>query len=154
MPGDYTGLQIFNWGIRIELKVSILVPKSVVCLLSALSFYNLTTQVPRKVFIALPRSVKASRIEYPPTEVIHLSKESDLTGIEEHTLDGVPVRIYDKEKTVVDCFKFRNKIGMEVAIEALQDYLALSEKNLSKLASYSKINRVKNIITPYIDAHQ
>ena len=74
--------------------------------------------------------------------------------IEEHILDEVSIRIYGKEKTVADCFTVQNKIGMEVAIEAFQDYLALSEKNLSKLASYSKLNRVKNIITPYIDAHQ
>ena len=80
--------------------------------------------------------------------------ESYLAGIEEHILDGVSVRIYDREKTVVDCFKFRNKIGMEVAIEALQDYMALGNKNLAKLSFYSKINRVKNIISPYIDAHQ
>ena len=92
-------------------KVSILAPKSVICLISALSFYNLTTQVPRKVYIALPRSVKAPKVEYPPIDVVHLSMEPYLTGIEEHILDGVSVRIYGKEKTVADCFKFRNKIG-------------------------------------------
>ena len=136
------------------ITVSILVPKSVICLISALSFHNLTTQIPRRIYIALPRSVKTPKIEYPPIEAIHLSKGSYQAGIEEHILDGIAVCIYDKEKTIADCFKFRNKIGLEVAIEALQDYLTLSDKNFSKLAKYSKINRVKNVITPYINAHR
>lgn len=136
------------------IQVSILIPKSVICLISALGFHDLTTQVPRKIYIALPRSVKAPRIEYPPIEVIHLSKEPYQTGIEEHKLDGVIIRIYDKEKTIADCFKFRNKIGLEVAIEALQDYLRSSDKNLSLLAKYSKIDRVKKVITPYINAQR
>ena len=136
------------------IQVSILAPKSVICLISALSFHNLTTQIPRRVYIALPKSVTPPRIEYPPIDVVHLSTESYQAGIEEYILDGVTIRIYDKEKTIADCFKFRNKIGLEVAIEALQDYFTLSDKNFSKLAEYSKIDRVKNVITPYINAQR
>jgi predicted transcriptional regulator of viral defense system len=133
-------------------QVSKLVPKSVVCLISALSFHNLTTQIPKKVYVALPRETKAPRLDYPPLDIIYLSEGPYQAGIEEHELDGVPVRIYDKEKTIADCFKFRNKIGLDIAIEALKDYLSLRSIDLDKLAEYAKINRVKSVITPYIKA--
>ena len=133
-------------------QVSKLVPKSVVCLISALDFHNLTTQIPKKVYIALPREIKAPRVDYPPLDIVYLSKEPYSAGIEEHEIDGVAIRIYDKEKTIADCFKFRNKIGLDIAIEALKDYLSLGEINLDKLSSYAEIDRVKSIITPYVRA--
>jgi predicted transcriptional regulator of viral defense system len=133
-------------------QVSKLVPKSVVCLISALSFHNLTTQIPKKVYIALPQKTKAPRLDYPPLDIIYLSAGPYEAGIEEHKIDGVLVRIYDKEKTIADCFKFRNKIGLDIAIEALKDYLSLKSIDLDKLAEYAKINRVKSIIAPYIKA--
>ena len=134
------------------LQVSKLVPKSVVCLISALDFHNLTTQIPKKVYIALPQEVKAPRIDYPPLDIVYLSKGPYSAGIEEHEIDDVTVRVYDKEKTIADCFKFRNKIGLDIAIEALKDYLSLGEINLDKLSNYAEIDRVKSIITPYIKA--
>jgi predicted transcriptional regulator of viral defense system len=133
-------------------QVSKLVPKSVVCLISALNFHTLTTQIPKKVYIALPQKTKAPRLAYPPLNIVYLSERPYQAGIEEHELDGVPVRIYDKEKTIADCFKFRNKIGLDIGIEALKDYLSLGSIDLDKLAEYAKINRVKSVMTPYIKA--
>jgi predicted transcriptional regulator of viral defense system len=131
-------------------QVSKLVPKSVICLISALNFYNLTTQIPHKIYIALPQKSKTPKIEYPPLSVIYLSDKSYSAGIEEHLLDGLPVRIYSIEKTVTDCFKFRNKIGEDIAIEALKDCLRMNKCDLVKLQEYARINNVANIIRPYL----
>ena len=133
-------------------QVSLRVPNSVICLISALSFHNLTTQIPYRVYIALPRSVKAPRIEYPPLDIIYLSLNPYITGIEEHLMDGVVVRIYNREKTVADCFKFRNKIGQEIALEALRDYLRLPDRQINFLLEYASIDRVENIMRPYLEA--
>jgi len=133
-------------------KVAMRVPDSVLCLISALNFHNLTTQIPYRVYIALPRSVKAPRLDYPPLDIVYLSSLPYTTGIVEHILDGAVVRIYNREKTVSDCFKFRNKIGKDVALEALKDYLRLPDRQISLLIEYSKINRVENIIRPYLEA--
>ena len=93
--------------------VALRVPKAVFCLVSALSFYNLTTQIPHRVYIALPQGGNKPRIDYPPLDVVWFTEKPYQTGVEEHKLDGVPVRVYDREKTVVDCFKFRNKVGLD-----------------------------------------
>jgi predicted transcriptional regulator of viral defense system len=91
--------------------VALKVPKGVVCLISALAYHDLTTQIPHQVDLALPTGTPAPKLSYPPIHVFHFSKESYRAGIEEHELDGVAVRIYCAEKTVVDCFKFRNQLG-------------------------------------------
>jgi predicted transcriptional regulator of viral defense system len=133
-------------------KVSMRVPDSVICLISALNFHNLTTQIPYRVYIALPRSVKAPRLDYPPLDIVYLSLLPYTTGIEDHNLDGAVVRIYNREKTIADCFKFRNKIGQDIALEALQDYLRLPDRQLNLLLEYASIDRVKNIMRPYLEA--
>ena len=133
-------------------QVSIKVPNSVICLVSALNYHNLTTQIPYQVYIALPRAQTAPRFEYPPLNIIHLSDEAYQAGIEEYLLDSICVRIYCREKTVADCFKFRNKIGQDVALEALKDYLRQPERNLDKLQRYARIDRVEKVIRPYIEA--
>ena len=130
--------------------VALRVPSAVFCLISALNYHNLTTQIPYQVYIALPRDTKAPRLDYPPVNITYLSEAPYSAGIEEHTLDGVSVRIYCREKTIVDCFKFRNKIGQDVAIEALKDYLHQPGRDVRKLLEYAAINRVSNTIMPYL----
>lgn len=133
-------------------NLSLRVPRAVFCLISALYFHELTTQIPHFVYFALPRDVKTPKISYPPIRVFHFSKEAYQAGIVEHTLDGVKVKIYDREKTIADCFKFREKIGMEVALEAIKDYLRQPKINVSLLMKYARINRVEKIIRPYVEA--
>jgi len=133
-------------------NLSLRVPRAVFCLISALYFHELTTQIPHQVYFALPRDVKTPKIQVPPIHVFHFSKEAYLAGIVEHELDGVKVKIYDREKTVADCFKFRQKVGMDVALEAVKDYLRQPKVNVSLLLKYAKINRVEKVMRPYLEA--
>ena len=133
-------------------QVATRIPDSVVCLISALNFHNLTTQIPFRVYIALPQNVKAPWIDYPPLRIVYLSEEPYLAGIEEHAIDGVLVRIYNREKTIADCFKFRNKIGKDIALEALKDYLGQRDRQLDRLLEYARIDKVEKVIRPYIEA--
>jgi predicted transcriptional regulator of viral defense system len=133
-------------------QVAIRVPNSVVCLISALEFHHLTTQIPYRIFIALPQKNKPPRIEYPPLDIVYLSHTPYIAGIEEHVLDGVTVRIYSREKTIADCFKFREKIGLDIALEALKDYLRQPDRDIQKILSYAHINRVEKTIRPYLQA--
>ena len=128
------------------------VPNAVICLISALSYHDLTTQIPHVVSIAIQRDSRNPRIDYPPISVHQFSSESYAAGIEKHDIDGVLVKIYNPEKTIADCFKFRNKIGMDVVIEALKLYRSRQQFNLEKLLTYAEVCRVKNIITPYLEA--
>jgi len=132
-------------------NISLRVPRAVFCLISALYFHELTTQIPHSVYFALPRDVKTPKVYHPPVEVFHYSHESYKAGIVEHELDRVKVRIYDREKTIADCFKFRNKVGMDVALEALKDYFAGSNPNVSLLMKYARINRVEKVMRPYLE---
>jgi len=133
-------------------QIAARVPNSVICLISALSYHQLTTQIPYKVYIALPRETKAPRIEYPPLEIVYLSKKPYYAGIEDHNLDGVPVKIYSREKTVADCFKFRNKIGLDIALEALKDYVRQPNRSIDEILNYARIDRVEKTIRPYLQA--
>jgi predicted transcriptional regulator of viral defense system len=133
-------------------QIAIRVPSSVICLISALNFYQLTTQIPYKIYIALPREVKAPRIEYPPLDIVYLSNKPYHAGIENHILDGVSVQIYSREKTIADCFKFRNKIGLDIALEALKDYLRQPDRDIQEVLNYASVNRVEKIIHPYLQA--
>ena len=132
--------------------VAMKIPNSVICLISALSFHNLTTQIPYQVYVALPQGQKSPRINYPPLNIVHLSNRSYHAGIEEHGLDNVTVRVYSREKTVADCFKFRGKIGDDIAIEALKDYLRLKDRDLIKLQEYARVDRVERVMRPYLEA--
>lgn len=131
-------------------QASVLIPKCVVCLTSALYFHKITTQIPYSIFIALPKHIKRPRIEYPPLEVFWLLPKPYSTGIDEHTIDGVKVKIYNLEKTIADCFKFRKRIGEDIAIEALKEYVNRPQPNIHKLLEYANIDRVENIVTPYL----
>ena len=133
-------------------QVSLLIPKGVLFLISALYFHGLTTQIPHQVFVALPQSVKKSKTNYPPIKYFYLSENQYLAGIEEHTVDGVTVHIYGKEKTITDCFKFRKQIGSDVALEALKDYMRQPSPNIDLLLEYAKIDRVEKLIRQYVEA--
>ena len=134
------------------IQVSLRVPQGIICLISALSYHQMTTQTPYKIYIAIPQNTKKPRIDYPPIEVIKPSGAVYTAGVQEHLLDGVLVRIYDKEKTIADCFKFRNKIGLDIAIESLKHYMHESGRDIEKLLQYARINRVEKVIRPYIEA--
>ena len=127
-------------------------PHAVICLISALSFHNLTTQIPHEVSIAIPRDSRIPRIHYPPVAVHKFAPESFQTGIEEHRIDGVIVRIYSPEKTLADCFKFRNKIGMDVVLEALKLYKERRKFDLGELLKYARICRIEKVMKPYLEA--
>lgn len=129
------------------------VPQSVICLISALSFHEITTQVPHEVFIAVGQGVKAPRIVFPPLSVHLFSKTSFEAGINIHEIDGVAVRIYSPEKTIADCFKFRYKIGMDVVLEALKMYKNRQLKmNIADLIKYARICRVEKVMQPYLES--
>lgn len=132
-------------------KVSLLIPKAVICLTSALYYYQLTTQIPTAVTIALPNNMRTPKIEYPPIEAVKLSPKIYSAGVEIHDVDGKQLKIYSIEKTITDCFKFRSKIGKEVAIEALKDYVQKYRPNIPELLKYAKLNRVEKLIKPYLE---
>lgn len=104
------------------------IPSAIICLISALAFYELTTQIPHRVYIALPRTEKnRPKINYPPLDVVWLSEKPYHAGVELKNIDGIMIPFYSREKTLADCFKFRNKIGKDVALEALKKYISSKE---------------------------
>ncbi|MDA8170708.1 MAG: type IV toxin-antitoxin system AbiEi family antitoxin domain-containing protein [Nitrospiraceae bacterium] len=127
-------------------------PHTVICLISALAFHNLTTQVPHEVSIAISRGSRVPQFHYPPVSVHKFDPESFKAGIEEHSIDSVKVRIYSPEKTLADCFKFRNKIGMDVVLEALKLYKERKKFNPGPLLKYARICRVEKVMKPYLEA--
>lgn len=128
------------------------VPQAVVCLISALAFHEITTQVPHEVSFAIVKGAETPRIDFPPISVHRFSDEAFSQGIQKHDVDGVTIRVYSPEKTIADCFKFRNKIGMEIVLEALKLYKARRGFNLSELVRFSRICRVEKIMRPYLEA--
>lgn len=128
------------------------VRQAVICLISALSFHGLTTQIPHEVHIALPRRTRYPRLDHPPLRVFLMTGAAYSEGIETHSIEGVPIRIYGPEKTVVDYFKFRNKIGIDVAVEALR--LARERKRVTPraLLQYARLCRVERVMRPYLEA--
>lgn len=133
-------------------QASLLIPKGIICLISALYYYDLTTQIPHQIHVALPRNTKTPKIEYPPIRVFHFGEKSYSAGVEDLFLDGVNVRIYSREKTIADCFAYREKIGIETAVEALKDYFQRSDADPGGILKYAGINRVEKVMNPYIRA--
>ena len=128
------------------------VPGSVFCLLSALAFHEITTQSPASIWIALPKGARRPAISTPSLRVARLSGPSLTEGIENHKVEGVPIRVYSVAKTVADCFKFRNKVGLDVAMEALKDALREKKATVNEIYRYAKVCRVGNVIRPYMEA--
>jgi predicted transcriptional regulator of viral defense system len=133
-------------------SVSLKIPNGVICLISALAYHEITTQVPHEVYVALDRGTEAPRLNHPPLRVFWFSGEAFTVGIEKHKIDGVPVHIYSAEKTIADCFKYRNKIGLDTAIEALKLYRERKRFKGNDLVKFSKVCRVEKVMRPYLEA--
>lgn len=128
------------------------VPEGVVCLLSALQFHGLTTQAPFEVWLAIDRRASLPKSDSPPLRVVRFSGQSLTYGVQKCSIEGVEVRVYSPAKTVADCFKFRNKIGIDVAIEALRDCLRQKQATIDEIWEAAGICRMTNVIRPYLEA--
>jgi predicted transcriptional regulator of viral defense system len=128
------------------------IPSAVVCLLSALNFHNLTTQIPHQVYVALPRHTTYPRLEHPPLRIFQFSKASYEAGIETKRIEGVELKVYCPAKTVVDCFKFRNQVGLDVALEALRDAWRHKRVTMDDLWRFAQVCRVTNVMRPYLES--
>ena len=153
-PGLY---RISEFPLSIETKESYLdicraVPEAVLYLISALDFHNLTTFNPSEIYIAIPRSKKAPKISYPPVKFFYLYDNFYSTAIQKIKTPYGDIKVYDKEKTICDIFRYRNKLGEDLAIEGLKNYLKLPESDITKLMNYSKKYKVSSVLTPYLKA--
>lgn len=131
--------------------VSLRFPNAVICLISALSYHGLTTQIPHSISIAIPRETHTPSLIYPPIQVHRFSEQAYLAGIEEHLIDEANIKIYSAEKTIADCFKYRNKIGMDIVLEAMKFYRDRKQFNMNEILKYARICRVEQGITPYLE---
>jgi predicted transcriptional regulator of viral defense system len=127
-------------------------PQAVVCLLSALRLHGLTTQSPFELWLAIPNKSRAPKIDYPPLRIVRFSGVGLTDGVEEHRIDGVAVRVTSVARTVADCFKFRNKIGLDVALEALREALAERRVTMDELWRCAVQCRVANVMRPYMES--
>ena len=132
--------------------VAKIVPHAVVCLLSALRFHDLTTQDPFQVWIAIDNKARRPSLESPALRVVRFSGKALTEGIVTHTIEGVPVRVYSAAKTLADCFKYRHKIGIDVAIEALKDALRHKRTTIDEIHRFAKVCRVDRVMRPYLEA--
>ncbi len=128
------------------------VPQAVLCLLSALQFHGLTSELARQVWIAMPRASHVPKLGYPPLKMVQCSAQALEAGVEVHAHEGVNIRVYSVAKTVADCFKHRNKIGLDVAIAALKEARANQRATVDELWQFAKINRVTAVMRPYMEA--
>ncbi len=132
--------------------VAVKVPQGVICLISALAYHELTTQIPHEVYLAIDRNSEPPRIDFPPVRTFRFSGSAFTEGVERHKVDSVTLRVYSREKTIADCFKFRNKIGLDTCVEALRRYRESRGFNPDALLSFAAICRVKQVMRPYIEA--
>jgi predicted transcriptional regulator of viral defense system len=128
------------------------IPKGVICLISALHFHDITTQIPHEVSVAVSRGTEPPRLEYPPIRLYWFSGAAFTAGTETHRIDHTLIRVYDVEKTLADCFKYRNKIGMDTVLEALTLYRDQRKPKPAKLVEYAKVCRVEKVIRPFLEA--
>ncbi|GMQ81849.1 MAG: type IV toxin-antitoxin system AbiEi family antitoxin domain-containing protein [Rhodothermia bacterium] len=127
-------------------------PTAILCLVSALDFHEIGTQIPTEVQIALPRNTKRPRIDYPRIRVFHMSTESMSAGVIDQKMGGDHFRVFSKTKTIADCFKFRNSIGLDVAVEALREVVRDRHVSPGEIMQYAKIDHVETVIRPYLEA--
>jgi predicted transcriptional regulator of viral defense system len=133
-------------------EACLLVPRGVVCLLSALRVHEIGTQAPFEVWMAIPQNAPTPRVDRPSLRIVRMSGPALAEGIETRRIDGVKVPIFSAEKTVADCFKFRNKIGLDVALEALQDGWSRGLLAMDALARHAATDRVGNVMRPYLES--
>lgn len=131
--------------------VSLRIPNAVICLVSALAVHQLTTQIPHAVDIALSRTARTPALEYPAIRVHRFAEPARSAGIETTIIDTVPVRVYNAEKTIADCFRYRNRLGMDIILEAMKLYAKKEQPNFGKILEYARINRVEKAIYPYLE---
>lgn len=127
-------------------------PGVLVCLLSALQFHGLTTQSPFEVWVAIPNKARAPKMGYPPLRIVRFSGDALTEGVEEHLVDGITVRVTSVAKTVADCFKYRNKIGLDVALEAMREAWNARRVKMDELWHCAQVCRVANVMRPYLEA--
>jgi len=128
------------------------VPNGVICLVSALAFHELTTQIPHYIWLAVERKARKPRIEYPPVRVFHFSGRVFTSGIESCRISHQTVRIYNAPKTIIDCFRWRKAVGLDVVLEAMREYLKRPDSSPSTLMEYAKICGMEKRVTPYLEA--
>ncbi len=128
------------------------VSNGVICLISALSFHELTTQIPQFIWLAVERKSRKPKVDYPPVNVCFFSGDMFSRGIESHRIMGQDVRIYNAPKTVIDCFRWRKTVGLDVAIEAAREYLKMDSATPSRLMEYAKISKIEKFVHPYLQA--
>jgi predicted transcriptional regulator of viral defense system len=133
-------------------EVATRVPRGVFCLLTALRFHEITTQSPHNIWLAIPNKARAPKLDYPPLRIVRFSGHALTKGVETHVVDGVNIRVYSVAKTVADCFKYRNKIGLDVALEALRESKREKRATNDELWRYAKICRVGNVMRPYLES--
>jgi len=126
--------------------------QGVICLISALRFHELTTQQSSEIWLAIPHKAHPPKMAYPPLHIVHMSGEAMMQGIEVVNVSGSPVRVFGVAKTVADCFKFRNKIGLDVALEALRESWLAKRTTMDELWRYAQICRVANVMRPYMES--
>jgi predicted transcriptional regulator of viral defense system len=150
--GLYSASDISSSEYMSFLQVGHKAPRAVVCLLSALRFHEIGTQIPSEVWIAIDVKARAPKIEYPPTRVVRFSGAALRFGVEERRVDGELIRVYNPAKTVADCFKFRHKIGTDVALEALRECYRQKKASMNELWEAAKVCRVANVMRPYMES--
>lgn len=128
------------------------VPGAVICLVSALEFHQLTTQIAHQVDVAIRQGSQRPALAHPPLRVFWYSPQAWSAGVEVHTLDGTAIRVFDPAKTVADCFKYRHKIGMDIALEALRSYRRRTDFNVESLLRYARLLRIARVLQPYVEA--
>jgi predicted transcriptional regulator of viral defense system len=128
------------------------VPRGVISLLTALRFHELTTQLPFEVWMTIEVKAWTPKVDNPRIHFMHASGKAFKEGIETHQIESVPVKIYNPAKTVADCFKYRNKVGLDIAIEALRDCIIQRKSTMDRLWKYARICRVANVMRPYMEA--
>ena len=142
LAGEHHGLSL----------AAMAVPNGVICLLSALHFHGLGTQLPAEVWIAVDRRARRPQLVYPPLRVLRFSGAALTEGVQRHRIEGREVAVYGIEKTLADCFKYRNKIGLDVALEALREARRERRASADALWHYAKVDRVTNVMRPYLEA--
>jgi len=132
-------------------EVAKLVPKGVICLVSALQFHELTLQMPSRVWLAIGSRARKPRFDYPPTRVVRFGPQALSLGVQTHTVDGVSVPIFDPAKTVVDCFRFRQHVGLDVAIEGLHSVVRSGKAKPAQIVDYARDTRIWSVLRPYLE---
>ena len=132
--------------------VALKVPKGVICLISALSWHEMTSEIPHEIYLALPRGAEPPRLDYPPLRIFWFSGPAFEEGIESHEVDGIHMKVYSPEKTLADCFKYRNKIGLDVVLETLKFYRRRKRLKVDELMRCARVCRMEKVMRPYLEA--